>query len=287
MIVKSEFPLLAEKYVNQLQIFKDNRDKIRNFVDDNLKVDVDYGATSEGSTKMTLMKSGAEKIARLLDCKIILYPDFSTAKMLNIHGAVFLSSYLINQDILSQITEICMQKGFDNIEPIVKLYAWGEGKGAYELDEKCYQKTGKPLKGSANRAVKMAEKRARVDVIISAFGMDFTQDPEYNKFGRLDSDDSGLARGEKPEISEEEKRKFAANRAIMGFLSFIHAGESVFSKEMKADISKQVELLRKGQDAEDLENYQAEVKKMMDLNITEIDKIKGSNDGNKTASNQK
>ncbi len=276
MEITAEFPRLADKYTEKLQLFEENRNKLEEFVTGKLQDEIDYGKTSTDAKRKTLMKAGSDKIIRLMDCKVILYPDFSTAKMMNLPGTVFLSAYVIDQEIVKMITHVCMQKGFESIESIVKLFAWGEGKGAYQNDELCYRESGKPLKGSANRAVKMAEKRARVDAVISTFGLEFNQDEDYGAFGKLKTDQSGTAQGDKkPELDPEIEKKTIAARDISGYLAYYHLGEPAFSKEMKADIQKQVNLLKHEKTAAPLVEYVDVVFQIKESSIKKIDSNQG------------
>jgi hypothetical protein len=189
MIVQKEMNQLGlpgtffQSYEQQLNFYREQRDTVTKYISENLKEGVDYGVTSDQSKRKTLMKSGAEKIAAYMNCRVRFYNDQTSWQMLGNKNAVCFVAYLIDEKILKLITMALIKLGIEHEEQIVKLFAWGEGRGAYEEDETVYSAkwgklAGKPLRGTYNRAIKLAEKRAETDLIIRVFGLDFAQDPE-------------------------------------------------------------------------------------------------------------
>lgn len=180
---------LFDKYDTRLVQYAGNKEKIDEFIKSNLQEGIDYGLTSKDAKNNTLMKSGSEKILNLMECKIRFYADTDSWQMLGSKpGVVCYVGYIIDMRLLQMIVSYLLQVGFEHEEKVIKMFAWGEGRGAYEIDELCYQQTGKPLRGSFNRALKMAEKRCEVDAVIRTFGLQFTQDEEYEKGGKLKGD---------------------------------------------------------------------------------------------------
>jgi hypothetical protein len=185
---------LWDKYTKRLKDYQEKRKEIHSFIKTNLIKGIDYGISNDKSKKKTLLKPGAEKIAGLIECRFKIYPDYDSWSMLGKHRCVYYVAYLIDQNLLSIIIPYLIKVGFEHEQKVVKLFSWGEGRGAYAIDELVYGLdkgpfSGKPLKGSENRAVKLAEKRAIVDLVIRTFGLEFTQDmEEYETTGHLKND---------------------------------------------------------------------------------------------------
>jgi hypothetical protein len=262
-------PRLEQKYTEKLEAFQASRDKMGEFIKSQLVSGKDFGiTTNQKNAKPTLMKSGAEKIVRLADCKILTYPDFSAAKMLGIQG-FYLTAYIIDAEILKALVHIGMEKGFESIEPIVKLFAWGEGRGAYESSELTYSSgsaAGQPLKGTANRAVKMAEKRAKIDAVISTFGLEFSQDmDEYTNRGTLKGDHQAKpVKSEKEQKADkklDEQLRDAYNK-ITNYLTYVSGGNPVFTGDLKKQVATQANRMKSERDLKNLTEYVEAVKNM-------------------------
>lgn len=249
---------LWDKYTERLKEYSKKRDEIQVFIKDNLKEGIDFGKNDSQSKKNTLLKSGAEKISDLIEGKIKIYPDIDSWNMLGKKQAICYVGYLIDQTLLSMIIQYLLKVGMQWEQHVVKLFAWGEGRGAYELDEKTYGDShpnlaGKPLKGSMNRAIKIAEKRTKVDVIIGTLGLDFSQDEDYGEKGNLKDDNnfkkkSGDGIINIKNISEENKALF---HNIMVILNTRENKISIFSNIEKtqyvkkaASITDKIEALR-------------------------------------------
>lgn len=185
---------LFDKREERLKTYAEQKKGIQDFIKENLKEGTDYGRTDAKSKDKTLMKAGSEKINEYMMCRPKLYPDIETHKMWgNRPGSVCYVTYIIDQELLIMIMKFLLEIGMEHEERLVKLLSWGEGRGACEENEKVYGSgslAGKPLKGSFNRAVKMAEKRSIVDATIRTFGLEFGQDPDYTQTGRLKGDKS-------------------------------------------------------------------------------------------------
>jgi hypothetical protein len=236
---------LWDMYKQRLEIYNKQREEIQGFIKDNLKEDVDFGKNYEGSKKDTLLKSGAEKIAGLIECKIKLYPDYDSWTMLGKKAAVCYVGYLINQELLELIIKYLTKVGLQYEQSVVKLFAWGEGRGAYEIDEKTYS-DGKPLKGSMNRAIKIAEKRCKVDVVIGTLGLEFGQDEEYGKKGQLSGDkkyyDDNKKKGESISGMSEENKVIYQH--IMLVLNTRHNKIDIFKNQEKLDHVKNANVIK-------------------------------------------
>jgi hypothetical protein len=185
---------LWDKYTDRLKEYQEKRKEIQSFIQENLIQGIDYGISNDKAKKKTLLKPGAEKIAGLIECRFKIYADYDSWNMLGKKQCVYYIAYLIDQNLLSIIIPYLIKVGFEHEQKVIKLFSWGEGRGAYAIDELVYgpdkgKFSGMPLKGSENRAVKVAEKRAIVDLIIRTFGLEFTQDmEEYDNTGCLKND---------------------------------------------------------------------------------------------------
>lgn len=233
---------LWDKYTERLTDYKEKRKQIHSFIKNNLKKDIDFGKSDRQSGKDTLLKSGAEKIADLIESKIKIYPDYDSWNMMGKGRCVYYVGYLIDQTLLSMIIKYLLQVGIEHEQKVVKLFAWGEGRGAYAIDEKCYgvsqgKLAGQPLKGSENRAVKMAQKRCKVDVIIGTLGLDFTQDEEYGNNGKLKDDNPDKQPGlvSMKNLADENKALF---QDIMVILNSKEQGHMIWNNKEKSEFFK-------------------------------------------------
>jgi hypothetical protein len=238
---------LWDMYKERLDLYNKQRQEIQTFIKDNLKKDYDFGKSYADSKRDTLLKPGAEKIASLIECRIKLYPDYDSWNMLGKKPSVCYVGYLINQELLKMILQYLMKVGMQYEQQVVKLFAWGEGRGAYEFDEKTYSTTNKPLKGSANRAVKMAEKRCKIDLIIGTLGLDFSNDgEEYGKDGQLRGDQK--YEDDKKSNMEDITKLPEANKAIyqqiMMVLNNRHNKVSLFEEKEKVDYVKNANIIK-------------------------------------------
>lgn len=121
------------------------------FINTNLKEDIDYGIIPGTGTKPTLLKPGAEKVLSLFNLRAEWGKDTDTLEMINIPGAVAFECKLVNRS---------------NGEIV------GEGRGVAIPNEK--------KSWNANTQVKICEKRALVDAVLSTFALSsrYTQDIE-------------------------------------------------------------------------------------------------------------
>lgn len=204
VIPRDELPpvpqFLWDRYEDRLNTYANKREQVQEFIKKRLQKDADYGQSYEQSeyekakkkeVKPTLYKSGAEKIFDFSMCQIKFYPDHESAKMANKPGSICFVGYVIDRELLKLIVPFIMKVGMEYERQVVRLLSWGEGRGACELDEKVYSggdMKGKPLKGSVNRSIKMAQKRCEVDAAIRTFSLNFGQDNEYTKDGELEDD---------------------------------------------------------------------------------------------------
>lgn len=256
---------LWDKYRDRLTHYNEKRKEIQGFIGEELIEGPDYGQTFELSDydrnhgkkeSHTLKKPGSLKIQQLMESQVKMYPDVGAWRMLGEpKGTVAFVGYVIDRDLLGMILQYLPAVGFEYEQAVVRLFAWGEGRGAAELDEKVYSgkhpKAGKPLAGAANRALKMAEKRCDVDAVIRTFGLEFSQDEEYRNDGRL--------RGETPEDTAVEKvqakhkvseQAAGCYTAIMSQLGQHVKGKPVFLPDEAVKIKKQAdEAVEKGDDA--------------------------------------
>lgn len=240
---------LWDKYQDRLKVYAEKRTEIQAFIKDGLIDGEDYGQTFELSDwekkqgrkepPKTLKKSGSLKIQALMECQVKLYPDSGTWKMLGMaSGVVAYVGYVLDRELLGMILQYLPKIGFEHEQAVVRLFSWGEGRGAAEVGEKVYSekagvgKAGKPLAGAANRTIKMAEKRCDVDAVIRTFGLEFAQDEGYRNDGRL--------RGETPEDSAVEKvqslhkvseEEAGCYTAIMGQLGQRIRGKPLFEPD--------------------------------------------------------
>lgn len=238
---------LWDKYGDRLQSYSEKKKEIQGFIKENLTDKVDYGYTQKGAKKKTLMKSGSEKILDLMECKIKIYPDVKTWEMLGKKpGSVCYVGYIVDQNILQMAIPFILKVGMQYEQHIIKLLAWGEGRGACEIDEKVYSSSGdpklagKPLKGAHNRSIKMAEKRCIVDAVIRTYGLEFTQDEDYGTTGAVK--DSFVSQPKSVKKKEDNFSKLpeenqAVFKSVMGLINTRHNKQSVFTN---AEKTKQV-----------------------------------------------
>ena len=133
----------------KLQAQNDLISVIHDFIQQNFERGVDYGVTDDRSAKLSLMKPGAEKVCRLLNCSPRWECDNETFEMLGKPKDV-----------------VCYKcKIVDNATGRVV----GEGRGADKIGNKSRD---------ANKAIKNAEKCALVDAALYTFMLSdrFTQD---------------------------------------------------------------------------------------------------------------
>jgi len=137
-----------ESLKQSVQGEKQRRSMIKDFVTSQLKEGVDYGTISIGGreAKPTLFKPGMEKIFSLFQIVSQLQKDEETLSMIT------------TRDIIAYKCELYRNNQFI-----------GEGRGACSISEK----------GRINDAIKIAEKRARMDACLNlGFSEYFTQDLE-------------------------------------------------------------------------------------------------------------
>ena len=148
------------KKVSDLEAYSAFREKVDEFINSKLTSGTDYGEPFEGSGKKTLLLPGAQKIARLLALKPIMFADELTHRMMGKpDGVVCFSCYLIPYEQLSDIMALVQDMGKINTETICKILCLSEGRGAGNIaDER------KNLK--ENALIKKAQKRAFVDSVI-------------------------------------------------------------------------------------------------------------------------
>lgn len=266
---------LFDKYQDRLEIYKKNKEKIQGFIKSNLEEKKDYGKTDSNAKKNTLMKSGSEKILDLMECKIKFYPDKVSWQMLGSKaGSVCYVGYIIDQQILGMIVHFLMTMGVESLkneEQIVKLFAWGEGRGACEIDEKVYSDkyaklAGQPLKGSHNRSLKMAEKRCAVDAVIRTFSLDFTQDDDYTKTGSLKDDKPRSQKRPKNDDMPAENR--ALFSAILTTLNFREGSKDLFTGQERIKYKNNAEKIK--MKLEDLKNNYQMLNKIANERRTRI-----------------
>jgi len=133
---------------NQTIVELEKRNIVKEFVQSQLVAEVDYGIIPiGGNKKKNLLKPGMEKIFSLLSIRAEITKDEETVSMLS------------KPDI------ICYRCFLYRGEQLI-----AEGRGACGLAEK---------RGDANTAIKIAEKRAKMDACLSlGFSEYFTQDLE-------------------------------------------------------------------------------------------------------------
>jgi len=151
---------------------------LENYIIKHLKQGVDFGriegTTKSGKTfkseKPSLFKAGAEKVLNRTNVQAVLKKDVDTWEMTGNKPGV-----------VCYICELFMQDG-------IKI---GEGRGAADIREIRFG-------GSFNNCIKIAEKRARVDAVLSTYALSdrFTQDlndedeRQVSKAGKLSSQNS-------------------------------------------------------------------------------------------------
>jgi len=125
------------------------RAMVLDYINRNLKDGTDYGPAYPGTTKKNLLKPGSEKVNSLLQIRIEFAKDQETWEMV--------------KNSSPSVCYIC--RGIRNGQIV------GEGRGAVEIGEK---------KWGINQVIKMAEKRAQVDMTLRVAGISdlFTQDAE-------------------------------------------------------------------------------------------------------------
>lgn len=233
-VINNMPPNLWDKYPQRLEQYDEKRSSIHAFMNEKLKEKIDFGITSKHSEKKTLMKAGAEKMLDLMECRIKIYPDYASWEMLGRSaGIVCKVGYIIDQSLLRLAMAYLRDVGFEHEERVIKILAWGEGRGACEVDEICYgpgngAMSGKPLKGSANRSIKMAEKRCVVDAVIRTFGLEFSQDPEY-------ADEEKRARKSYKKKSMQ-KQQPEVIKEFRDIINFVNEGKHNFDTDKKKAI---------------------------------------------------
>lgn len=199
---------LWDKYEERLKEYQKKREQVTGFIKENLEDNHDFGFNyfekdGKGSGKKTLLKAGADKIKNFIMCEYRLFPDYGSWKMLGEQkGVVCYISYLIDREILTAVMAFVWKFGMKELEPIIKMLAWGEGRGACATFEKTYGSGNIPIKGSENRAIKVGEKRAKVNSIISTLALDVAQDEEYTKDGELQDDIHASGKQDPKEIPQ-------------------------------------------------------------------------------------
>lgn len=155
-VEQDSFALIDPKTFKQtLEVEEQKRELLKQYINNNLIEDVDYGTIKIGGkeSKPCLFKPGAEKFCNLLKLKAEFFTDLETLSMIpekmKADGVIAFRCDLIHMVTGQKISE---------------------GRGVCTIAEK---------KGIINTAVKIAEKRAKVDAVLM-FGLSdsFTQDLE-------------------------------------------------------------------------------------------------------------
>lgn len=239
---------LWDKHEEKLKHYESKREQVSKFIKEKLRKGSDYGHNHEQTDyeksknmprpKPTLLKSGAEKILDYSTCQIKFYPDVETFKMAGASGSICYVGYIIDRELLQLIVPFIMKVGMEYEKNVVRLFSWGEGRGACELNEKEYssgERKGKPLKGAVNRCIKMAEKRCEVDAVIRTFGLNFSQDNDYDKTGGLKEDDESSGSG---------KNTVYQKIMMLVMNERLKSGELVFDKKERVEYQKQAQSSR-------------------------------------------
>jgi len=266
-----------DKREEKLQSYKKQREGLQDFVKENLIDGIDFGVTEydkdgnpKKNAKPTLLKPGAEKISDFMGCKLLIYADHESWEMWGKRaGSVAYEVFIIDNDIFLMLIKFLLEVGMQYERSVVRLFAWGSGRGAADEMEKTYGEGGKPLKGAMNRCIKIAEKRGCVDVVIRTFGLNFRQDEEYGESGKLKGDKgpAGVAKGKTPydKAPEENKGIFSG---IMGIINQREGRVEVFSAQERKDYVKSAHAVVENIDSI-RELYNA-VKKVADERIARI-----------------
>lgn len=139
----------------ELKVMLDEETKrqavLDNFIGENLKEGIDYGIIPGTGSKPSLFKPGGEKILSLFNLRAEWEKDEDTLAMINVAGAVAYKCNLINRASNKKV---------------------GEGRGVATPKEKS--------SWTANTQVKICEKRALIDAVLSTFALSsrYTQDVE-------------------------------------------------------------------------------------------------------------
>ena len=142
------------------------------FIKDNLVEGTDYGKGDHKSDKLTLLKSGSEKVCLLLNLMPTFSQDMETLSLLD-PGE--------KQQTIAFVCRLADRRSGTIV---------AEGRGACNIHKPGREGSKGPI--DINRAVKMAEKRAQMDATLRAaalsgrFAQDL-EDPEYQQPARSDS----------------------------------------------------------------------------------------------------
>lgn len=175
------------------------RNLIEQFIHSNLTQGVDYDTIPGCGAKKTLLKPGAERVCSLLRLQPVFKMDAETYNMM--------------PERLKQQGIVCYKCELVNTAGEVV----GEGRGSETLDPNS-KKTG----WDANKAIKIAQKRAQVDAVlrVAALSDRFTQDvedmptseannskPQYNKPQGTPAKTSGAKSWEKDKCDAAVRKK--------------------------------------------------------------------------------
>lgn len=146
----------------KLKNVTDKVNVIEQFIKENFIEGVDYAVAFAGADKKTLTKAGSEKICLLFNVQAKFRKDDETLSMLgDVQGVIAFVCELIDRKTGSVVSE---------------------GRGACAMAEKG---------GKANTAIKIAQKRAKVDAVLNMAGLSdrFTQDK-----GDDETEDDGIGK---------------------------------------------------------------------------------------------